>query len=87
MIKDLIIKENVIRRELILLGILFLIANITNVYAIIVHQGNWPELFSQFHVVGLLTLFLYGVGLLVRSLYWGTKALLRHSKGRDQATD
>lgn len=76
MIKDIIIKERVIRRELILLGLLFLFANITNVYAILVHEGQWGELFSQFHVVGLLTLFLYAMSIFFRVLFWGGKALV-----------
>jgi hypothetical protein len=77
MIKDILVKEKVIRRELVLLGVMFLFANLTNVYAIIVHEGQWGELISQFHVAGFLTLFLYFVVLLIRSLYWGGKALLK----------
>jgi hypothetical protein len=76
MIKDIIIKERVIRRELVLLGILFLTANLTNVYAIVVHEGQWSELLSQFHVVGILTLVLYGVSLFLRAMYWGGKRVL-----------
>jgi hypothetical protein len=63
MIKDILVKEKVIRRELVLLGVMFLIANFSNVYAIIVHEGQWGELISQFHVVGILTLFLYVLSL------------------------
>lgn len=81
MIKDIIIKEYVIRRELMLLGVLFLFSNLTNVYAIIVHQGNWSELASQFHVVGLLTLFLYVVSWIGRGLFYSGRAVWRLSKG------
>jgi hypothetical protein len=76
MIKDIIIRERVIRRELVLLGMLFLTANLTNVYAIVVHEGQWSELLSQFHVAGILTLVLYGVSLLLRAMYWGGKRVL-----------
>jgi len=79
MIKDIVVKEKVVRRELVLLGLMFLIANLTNIYAIIVHEGQWGELFSQFHVVGFLTLFLYFLVLFIRSLYWGGKAVLKLS--------
>lgn len=81
MIKDLIIKEKVIRREIVLLGILFLFANLVNVYAIVVHQGNWTELASQFHVVGLLTLFLYAVSWFGRGLFYSIRAAWRRTKG------
>ncbi|MCC5927333.1 MAG: hypothetical protein JJU41_12320 [Bacteroidetes bacterium] len=77
MIKDLIIKEKVIRQELMLLGVLFVFSNLTNVYAILVHQGSWSELISQFHVVGLLTLFLYAVSLLLRGLFYSGRAVWR----------
>jgi len=75
--KDIVVKASVIRRELILLGVLFLVAFMMNVYAIVVHQGQWSELLSQLHVVVLLTLFLYVLILLIRLVFWGGRAAWR----------
>jgi hypothetical protein len=77
--KDIVIKGKVIRRELILLGMMLLVALLMNVYAILVHHGQWSELLSQLHVVGLLTLFLYVLVLLFRLVYWGGRAVWRRS--------
>ena len=77
--KDIVVKEKVIRRELILLGMMFLVAILMNVYAIVVHLGQWTELVSQLHVVGFLTLFLYALILLIRLIYWGIRAVFKRS--------
>jgi hypothetical protein len=77
--KDIVVKEKVMRRELILLGILLLVALVMNVYAILVHEGQWSELVSQLHVVGLLTLFLYAFILFIRLIYWGIRAVWKRS--------
>lgn len=57
--KDLVIKGKWIKRELLVLIIMFLIALIMNVVGIIKHEGRWMEMLSQLHVVLLLTLVLY----------------------------
>ncbi len=73
--KEIVIKANVIKRELILLGVMFVVANLMNMYAIVIHDGRWSELLSQLHIVVLLTLFLYLLVLLIRMLYWGGRAI------------
>ena len=73
--KDIVVRSRVIRRELMLLGVMFLVAFLMNVYAIVVHQGQWSELLTQLHVVVLLTLFLYVLVLLIRLVYWGGRAV------------
>jgi len=57
--KDLVIKGKWIRRELIILSILLLIAVIINIIGIVQHNTKWIELLSQLHVVVLLTIILY----------------------------
>lgn len=78
--KNIIIKAEVIKRELIILLSAFVLSFFMNVYAIIVYSGQWLELFTQFHIVILLTLFFYVLVLIVRLPYWGVKALRSEKK-------
>lgn len=73
--KDIVVRSRVIRRELMLLGVMFVVASLMNVYAIVVHQGQWSELLSQLHVVVLLTLFLYALVLVIRLVYLGGRGV------------
>lgn len=57
--KDLVIKGKRIRKELIILAVLFTLSFIMNVIGIIKHDTGWTELLSQLHVVLILTLVLY----------------------------
>ncbi len=68
--KDLVIKGKWIRRELIILAVLFLVAIITNVIGIIIHDTRWIEIISQIHVVLILTLVLYVLLWLVRLIIY-----------------
>ncbi len=60
------IKAGVIKRELMLLWVMLVVAFVMNVNAIVVHDGQWSKLVSQLHIVVLLTLFLYLLVLLIR---------------------
>lgn len=71
--KDIIIKAKTLKREVILLIALFIIAFLINIYAIVLHEGQWSELYTQLHIVILLTLFLYIVTHLIRLVIWGGK--------------
>lgn len=73
--KNIIIKAEVVKRELIILLSVFVLSFFMNVYAIIVYSGQWSELLTQFHIVVLLTLFFYVLVLIVRLPYWGFKSL------------
>ncbi|MBN1388656.1 MAG: hypothetical protein JW965_09435 [Bacteroidales bacterium] len=64
--KDLVIKGKWIKRELIVLTVLFLSAVIINVIGIVKHDTRWIEMLSQLHVVFILTLLLYALLWLVR---------------------
>ncbi len=68
--KDLVIKGKWIRRELIILAVLFLVAIITNIIGIIKHDTRWIEIISQIHVVLILTLVLYVFLWLVRLIIY-----------------
>jgi len=80
--KDIVIKAKVVKRELIILLGAFVLSFFSNIYAIIVHNGQWSELFSQLHVVVLLSLFLYFLVLLIRIIYLGIKSLWSFISGK-----
>ncbi len=73
--KDVVIRAQAIKRELLLLVLLLVAAIVMNVYAIVVHEGQWSELISQLHIVVLLTLFLYAVVWIARLIFLGIRAL------------
>ncbi|TVQ73703.1 MAG: hypothetical protein EA363_02865 [Balneolaceae bacterium] len=75
--KDIVIKAKVVKRELMVLLAAFVLSFLLNIYAIIVYDGQWSELLTQFHVVILLTLFLYFLALLIRLIYLGVRFLWR----------
>jgi len=67
---DIIIKRSVLRRELRLWLILLLCAIGINIYAIIIHEGHWIELITQFHIVFILSIFFYVIIALPRGIYY-----------------
>lgn len=58
------------KRELIIFLICFVGATILNVIGIIQHQSPAKELVTQFHVVLLVALVLYGSVVILRVLYY-----------------
>jgi len=82
--KDIIIKAKVVKRELMILLSAFILSLFSNFYAIIFYDGQWSELFSQLHIVILLTLFLYFLVLLIRLIYLGVKMLWSFFSSRSQ---
>lgn len=64
--KDTIISAEVKRRELWILLVCFVLANITNVVAIIRFASPWYELFTQLGYVFFLTCVLYLLLVIVR---------------------
>ena len=68
--KDLVIKGKWIKRELIVLAVIFFIAVIINIIGIIQHNTEWIEMLSQLHVVIILTIVLYALIWLLRLLIY-----------------
>ncbi|MFO7853199.1 MAG: hypothetical protein ACQERS_13720 [Bacteroidota bacterium] len=68
--KDLVIKGKWIKRELIILALLFITAIIFNITGIVKHDTRWNEMLSQLHVVLILTLVLYVLLWLVRLILY-----------------
>ena len=64
--KDVVIKGKWIKRELILLAVIFFLALIINMIGIVKHDTRWIEMLSQIHVVLILTLLVYALVWLAR---------------------
>ncbi len=75
--KDTVITAAVKRRELWLLLICFVIANITNWVAIIKFARPWYEVFSQIGYVVVTTLVIYALVTMLRLAFWVFKYISR----------
>lgn len=74
--KDLHITSTTLLREFRIWAGLLLLAFLTNVYAIIIHDGQWSELLSQLHVVLILSMVYYLFSWIARGLYRGIKTIV-----------
>jgi F0F1-type ATP synthase membrane subunit a len=75
--KDIVIGQRQIRREIRILLILFVVAVLVNVYAIIAKDTMWSELFTQLHYTIALALFLYVVIGILRLVVCGIGRLFK----------
>lgn len=75
--KDIVIRAASVKRELIVLGFCFVLAECANLGAIIKYDRPWFELFTQVGFVLVLTLLLYFALLLLRLAVRGVFRLLR----------
>ncbi len=80
--KDLVIKGNWIKRELIILATTFIFAFVVNVIGIMKHNTRWIELLSQLHVVIILMVVLYILLWLVRLIIYLVVLPFRNNKNR-----
>ena len=69
MFKDTRISAASKKRELSIFLVCFALAFFLNVFAIIKHGSPVRELFTQLHVVGLMSLFFYFLIVVLRILY------------------
>lgn len=75
--KDIIIKGSRIKRELKFWLVSFLIAVIINIYAIIEYNTNWIEIFSQLHIVVIVSILIYILLILIRSVWFYIRHLMK----------
>jgi hypothetical protein len=75
-LKDIILRGAVVRRELAIWVIFFVGAFGLNLYAISVYDSKWSELFSQLHIVVLLSVAFYIITALFRGFYFILKYLI-----------
>jgi len=77
--KDITIRASSIERELIIWGVLVILALLTNVYAILKFEGQWSEFYSQLHIILILSVVYYVVVLLLRGVIVGVKSLYKRT--------
>lgn len=70
MFRDTTITATVKKRELIIFLVCFLAAYVLNVIGIIKNHTSARELFTQLHVVFLVSLIFYGAVVILRVLYY-----------------
>jgi len=75
--EEIKIKVSSVLRELFIWLVMLVVAFITNVYAIITYDGQWGELFTQLHIVFLLSIFYYLILLILRLIIKGVLILVR----------
>lgn len=74
--KDITIKGRRIKRELAVLLVSFIVANLLNVLAIIRYDAKWTELVSTLHITIALSIVLYLVAGVFRLLIALVKRVL-----------
>ncbi len=75
--KDITISGNRIKKELIYLLCCVCLAFLMNVFAIIIYNTKWSELFSQLHIVLVLAALIYIIILLIRLAATGIYKILK----------
>jgi len=80
MLKDTVITASRKKRELLILLYCFIGANIFNLVGIIIYSTPATELFTQLHIVLLVSLGFYIVVVFFRILYWSVAKLIKKSK-------
>ena len=76
--KDITIPGRILKRELIIIGCLLLVAWLVDVYAVFKFSTHWTELFTQIGFVLTITAALY----LVRLLLWGISFIVKRIRAR-----
>jgi len=82
--KDTIITAQRKRKEIKIYLICISIAFSLNIFAIIFYKTNWSELFTQWHVVLLLSVIIYIFSVLIRILYFLIKKTIIFSFKKQQ---
>ncbi len=74
--KDIVIRQERIKRELLVLCFCFVAAVLFNVYAIATRGTRWSELLSQLHVTLAVAIVFYVVLAIVRLIVYGIRRLV-----------
>lgn len=81
--KDSIITSQQKKKELISLLVCFIIANLTNLYAIIIYQTHFTEMITSIFYVIIFTFIIYVFWTVSRIFFYGIKVLFK-KKGKIQ---
>ena len=74
---DIVIKWKWIKREIILILSLYIIANLANIISVIIYQTSWSELFTSQLFVLYITEWIYILSIFVRLIYFGIRFLIK----------
>ncbi len=72
-----------LRRELFIWVVMLIGAIGVNIYAISLHNGDWSELWTQFHIVLIISLAFYAVVAVIRIIIAGIRALFKKTAPSD----
>ena len=75
--KDIVLRQARIKRELLVLSICFVAAVLINVYAIATRGTEWSELLSQLHITLAVAVFLYLDLGVIRLVFFGIRRLVK----------
>ncbi len=75
--KDIVIKWKWIKREVVIILLSYIVANLVNLISILVYRTSWDELITSQKYVLYITEWLYIITIIVRLVYWGIKYLVR----------
>ncbi len=68
--KDTVISKSQKKQELIILLVCFIAAFLFNIYAIIRYSSPLKEIFTQLHIVLMLTVIFYVILAFLRIIWW-----------------
>ncbi len=74
--KDIVIKWKWVKRELLLIVLFYIVANLINLISIIAYQTSWMELIDSQGFVLYLSEWLYIISIFLRLIYLGIKKLI-----------
>lgn len=72
--KDIVIKNSILRKEIIIWLVSLVIAFAVNIYAIIKYNAQWSELLTQLPLVLLISILIYLLLFIIRCI---VKTLLK----------
>ncbi len=75
--KDIVIKGNRIKAELLMLLYCYIAANLVNVYAIIKYETSWIEIFTWQRFILFIAVLFYVVTIVVRLIVFGFRKGMR----------
>ena len=75
--KDLIIKGKWIKRELIIIVSIYVLANLLNLISIVFYKTDWKELYTSQLFVLYVAEWLYILSIVARLIYFGFMYILK----------
>ena len=75
--KDIVIKWKWIKREIYLILLFYVVANLVNLISIMVYSTSWSEIYTSQLFVLYITEWLYIISIVVRLIYFGIRHLIR----------